>query len=81
MTNHLLPVTIKGANFQGFLLQARKPGSTKALGKFSYSGDKARVFSCTSSDSAFTHNNQNSKNNVVATWTPPCGDEGTIEFV
>lgn len=80
-----LSVTIvptAGAGFLGFLIQARRDGSTTPIGTFVGplpAGTK--TLSCSGTDTSVTHSNNNYKTGVTFTWRSPGGSLAGTRFV
>ncbi|XP_035688607.1 putative ferric-chelate reductase 1 [Branchiostoma floridae] len=81
-----LTVQITGADFQGFLIQARKVGTTTSIGVFTSLPSTVRTNDCPNTvargANSATHNSQAVKRDLTLTWTPPSdAGHGTVEFV
>ncbi|XP_035688990.1 putative ferric-chelate reductase 1 isoform X1 [Branchiostoma floridae] len=82
-----LTVQITGADFQGFLIQARKVGTTTAVGFFTSLPSGTKSNNCdnavASGDNTATHSSTAAKRDLTLTWSAPENQagQGTIEFV
>ncbi|XP_078578458.1 putative ferric-chelate reductase 1 [Branchiostoma floridae x Branchiostoma japonicum] len=81
-----ITVQITGADFQGFLIQARKIGTTTSIGVFTSLPSTVRTNDCPNTvargANSATHNSQAVKRDLTLTWTPPTdAGHGTVEFV
>ncbi|XP_019635185.1 PREDICTED: putative ferric-chelate reductase 1 [Branchiostoma belcheri] len=81
-----ITVQITGADFQGFLIQARKVGTTTSVGFFTDPPSNVRTNDCPNTvargANTATHNSQATKRDLSLTWTPPSeAGHGTVEFV
>ncbi|XP_078571604.1 putative defense protein 3 isoform X2 [Branchiostoma floridae x Branchiostoma japonicum] len=82
-----LTVQITGGDFQGFLIQARKVGTTTAVGFFSSLPSGTKSNDCdnavASGDNTATHSSTAAKRDLTLTWSAPENQagQGTIEFV
>nr|AAT34988.1 stromal cell derived factor 2-like protein [Branchiostoma belcheri tsingtauense] len=74
-------VQIVGPVFRGFLLQARRPGSTTPVGTFSNPPNNTKTTQCTTADSSMTHANTNEKQDITLTWNAPSTGVGNVQFV
>ncbi|XP_066302837.1 putative ferric-chelate reductase 1 [Branchiostoma lanceolatum] len=75
-----ITVRIEG-RYLGFLIQARKEGTTEAVGSFSNHPSGTKRLGCPNGDSA-SHSDRTTKNNIELTWTPPSEKgEGPVRFV
>ncbi|XP_019613939.1 PREDICTED: putative defense protein 3 [Branchiostoma belcheri] len=74
-------VQIVGPQFRGFLLQARRPGSTTPVGTFSNAPADTKTTECTTADSSMTHSNAGQKQNITLTWNAPSTGVGNVQFV
>ncbi|XP_019613938.1 PREDICTED: putative defense protein 3 [Branchiostoma belcheri] len=74
-------VQIVGPVFRGFLLQARRPGSTTPVGTFSNAPADTKTTTCTTTDNSMTHANTNAKQNITLTWNAPSTGVGNVQFV
>lgn len=77
-----IAVTIKGGDFKGILLQARKyDGSeTVPIGTFSDLPNNTKTIQCTAADDSFTHANKEVKNEITVHWNPPSESKGKVKF-
>ncbi|XP_044053029.1 putative defense protein 3 [Siniperca chuatsi] len=68
-----ITVTVTGPEYRGVLLEARKEGSTNALGSWQLPPPDTRFLECTGTpQGAITHSNTNLKGNTtVYSWIPP----------
>ncbi|XP_078703485.1 putative defense protein isoform X1 [Branchiostoma floridae x Branchiostoma belcheri] len=82
-----LTVQITGGDFQGFLIQARKVGTTTAVGNFSSLPSGTKSNDCdnavASGTNTATHSSTATKRDLTLTWSAPQDQagQGTIEFV
>ncbi|CAH1238174.1 FRRS1 [Branchiostoma lanceolatum] len=82
-----LTVQITGGDFQGFLIQARKVGTTTAVGFFSSLPSGTKANDCdnvvAAGDNTATHSSTATKRDLTLTWSAPESQagQGTIEFV
>ncbi|CAH1238176.1 FRRS1 [Branchiostoma lanceolatum] len=79
-------VQITGADFQGFLIQARKVGTSTTIGFFTDPPSNVRTNDCPNTmargANSATHNSQAVKRDLSLTWTPPSdAGHGAVEFV
>ncbi|XP_035682760.1 cell wall protein DAN4-like [Branchiostoma floridae] len=70
-----------GGRYLGFLIQARKVGTTEAVGSFSNHPTGTKRLNCSNGDSA-SHSDRTEKSDIELTWTPPSEKgEGPVQFV
>ncbi|XP_078575179.1 putative ferric-chelate reductase 1 isoform X2 [Branchiostoma floridae x Branchiostoma japonicum] len=76
--------TGNSAQFRGFFIQARTPGSTDAQGQFTtVDSGTTKTVNCGSvanSQNGVTHTGRSDKTTVTVTWTAPANRVGHIQF-
>ncbi|XP_035692794.1 putative ferric-chelate reductase 1 isoform X1 [Branchiostoma floridae] len=76
--------TGNSAQFRGFFIQARTPGSTDAQGQFTtVDSGTTKTVNCGSvanSENGVTHTGRTDKTTVTVTWTAPANRVGHIQF-
>ncbi|XP_016134459.1 putative ferric-chelate reductase 1 [Sinocyclocheilus grahami] len=68
--------------FEGFMLQARRVGSTTLIGTFTVTDSSVQLLSCDGvANRAVSHTSDSKKSSIQAKWTAPTsGQLGDIEF-
>uniref|UniRef100_A0A671N3J0 Putative ferric-chelate reductase 1 n=1 Tax=Sinocyclocheilus anshuiensis TaxID=1608454 RepID=A0A671N3J0_9TELE len=71
-----------GYQFEGFMLQARRVGSTTLIGTFTVTDSSVQLLSCDGvANRAVSHTSDSKKSSIQAKWTAPTsGQIGDIEF-
>jgi len=71
-----------GAGFKGFLIEARRDGSTTPIGTFEGTlPPSTRFMSCSAQDDSVTHSDNTVKDGVTFTWRSPGGSLTGSRFV
>jgi len=75
-------VLATGAPFKGFLIQARRDGSTTPIGRFEGTlPADTKFLQCSAPNDSVTHSTNTNKNGVTFTWRSPGGSLSGTRFV